>query len=515
MSGTVTRRAWLAGSAAALAAAGGPAFAVRLSDQARPFDRVALLARARDLARQPFDGAEPRLPEALARLSYEQHGRIRFRADQALWQEAGLPFRGQFFHPGAVFKRPVHIHEVADGVAREILFETASFDYGEAPLAGPVPPLLGFAGFRLHHPLNRPDTFDELVVFLGASYFRALGRGQNYGLSARGLAVNTATTTGEEFPFFREFWLERPQPSATQATVHALLDGPSAAGAYTFLVTPGESVVTDVTATLFLRKPVERLGIAPLTSMFLHGGASPARSEDYRPRVHDSDGLSLWTGAGEFVWRPLGNPRRLRLSVYQDQGLRGFGLMQRARDFRAYQDIDARFEKRPSAWVEPVAGFGRGSVMLIEIPSEAEFNDNVVAFWTPAAPPEPGQPADFRYRIHWGAQAPHRFAGAEVAATRAGYGGPPGKQSDSPVRKFLVDFRGGAIERATDTGALTPAVTATAGRIEAARLQRLPDGGWRLTFEFRPEGTRAVELRAYLKLGAEVASETWSYQWAP
>jgi periplasmic glucans biosynthesis protein len=513
MSGKMTRRAWLAGSAAALAAP--PAFAVRLSDEARPFDRVSLVARARALARTPFDGAEPRLPDALARLTYEQHARIRFRADDALWRDAGAAFRAQFFHPGAVFKRPVHVHEVADGVAREILFEPASFDYGETPLAGPVPPRLGFAGLRLHHPLNRPDVFDELIVFLGASYFRALGRNQNYGLSARGLAVNTATTAGEEFPFFREFWLERPAPSATQATVHALLDGPSATGAYTFLVTPGETVVSDVTATLFLRKPVERLGLAPLTTMFLHGGGSPPRVEDYRPRVHDSDGLSLWTSAGEFVWRPLVNPRRLRLSVFQDQGLRGFGLMQRAREFRAYQDIDARFERRPSAWVEPVAGFGRGAVMLIEIPSDAEYNDNVVAFWTPAQPPEPGQPTDFRYRLHWGAAAPHRAPGAEVVATRTGYGGPPGKQSDSPVRRFMVDFRGGALERVTEPGAPTLAVTASAGRVEYARLQRLPDGGWRLTFEFRPEGARSVELRAYVKLGAEVASETWSYQWAP
>jgi glucans biosynthesis protein len=474
-----------------------------------------LIEAAERLARAPFQAGEPKLPGFLERIDYEAHREIRFRPSEALWRQQNLPFAAHFFHLGAFYKRSVQIHEVADGQARLVLFEPSLFDYGKIRFDESVPETLGFAGFRLHHHLNRADFSDELAVFLGASYFRSIGRDQTYGLSARGLAIDTGMPTGEEFPFFREFYLERPGPGATQIALHALLDSKSMTGAYRFVIAPGLSTVMEISATLFARRKVERLGLAPLTSMFLHGGPTPPRGDDFRPRVHDSQGLSIWHGSREWIWRPLGNPRRLRLSVYRDNSLRGFGLLQRLRTFSTYNDLDARYEKRPSAWVEPVEGFGPGAVWLVEIPSDSEINDNIVAFWSPATLPEGGARMDLSYRLHWGAETPHRPAVAEVIDTKAGRGGLPSRP-DSGSRKFVIDFRGGTLGRLGDARQLDAAITASEGKVSGVSVQPLPEpASWRLTFDFKAEGSRPQELRAHLKSGADILTETWSYQWNP
>lgn len=511
-----TRRQMLSGSAALAFAAGlgfpGLGQAARLGDKTQPFSPQWLVQQAEVAAKKPFDTAAPKLPGFIDKLDYDAYRDVRFRADQALWREQNLPFTAQFFHLGSVYKRPVHVYEVADGVAREVLYETQLFDYGKNRFDEAVPDTLGFAGFRLHHPLNRPDYQDELVTFLGASYFRSLGRGQIYGLSARGVAIDTGVPTGEEFPFFRDFFVERPRPGATRIVVHALLDSRSMTGAYSFAITPGKSTIMDVSATLFPRRKVERLGLAPLTSMFLHGDTTPPRAEDFRPNVHDSEGLSLWAASGDWLWRPLANPKRLRLSVFAESDLRGFGLLQRSRDFREYQDLEAQYERRPSCWVEPVQGFGQGAVWLVEIPADAEIHDNIVAFWMPAAAPEPGQRVDLAYRLHWG-EPPHRPALATVAATRAGRGGNSGRPADG-LRKFVIDFRGGALDKVTDPAQIEPVITVSEGKIASNLVQRLPGpADWRLIFDFRPEGSRPQELRAFLKHGAEALTETWSFQW--
>jgi glucans biosynthesis protein len=511
-----TRRQILSGSAALALAAGlgfpGIGRAARLGAKAQAFSTQWLIELAEAMAKRPLDSAAPRLPNFIDKLDYDSYRDIRFRADQALWREQNLPFTAQFFHLGSVYKRPAHIYEVADGVAREVLYETSLFDYGKNKFDEAVPETLGFAGLRLHHPLNRPDYQDELVTFLGASYFRSLGRNQVYGLSARGLAIDTGVPTGEEFPFFRDFFLERPRPGATRILAHALLDSRSMTGAFTFAVTPGKSTVMDVSASLFPRRKVERLGLAPLTSMFMHGNTTPPRGEDYRPSVHDSDGLALWSGSGDWLWRPLSNPRRLRLSVFAEPSIRGFGLLQRNRDFRDYQDLEARYERRPSLWVEPGQGFGAGAVWLVEIPTDAEIHDNVVAFWMPAAPPEPGRRLDLAYRLHWG-EPPHRPALGTVAATRLGRGGFAGRAADG-LRKFVIDFRGGALENLAEAQPIEPVITVSEGKTANVAVQRLPGpAGWRLTFDFRPEGSRPQELRAYLKQGAEALTEIWSFQW--
>jgi periplasmic glucans biosynthesis protein len=505
----------LSGSAAlALAAVcgvPGVAQAARVSGSGQPFSRDWLVQLAEAAAKKPLDASIPKLPSFIDKLDYDAYRDVRFRADQALWREQNLPFTAQFFHLGSVYKRPAHVYEVADGVAREVLYETSLFDYGKNKFDEVVPDTLGFAGFRLHTALNRPDYQDELVSFLGASYFRSVGRGQIYGLSARGLAIDTGVPTGEEFPFFRDFFVERPRPGASQINVHALLDSRSLTGAFSFAITPGKTTVMDVTAALFSRRKVERLGLAPLTSMFLHGNTTPPR-EDFRPSVHDSDGLQVWGSTGEWLWRPLANPKRLQLSLYAEPNVRGFGLLQRDRDFRDYQDLEAHYERRPSVWVEPVSGFGAGSVWLVEIPTDAEIHDNVVAFWMPSKQPEPGQRLDLAYRLHWG-EPPHRPPLATVAATRLGRGGFAGRPADG-LRKFVIDFRGSSLEKVTEAKQIEPVITVSEGKTANVEVQRLPGpGGWRLYFDFRSEGSRPQELRAYLKSGAEALTEIWSFQW--
>jgi glucans biosynthesis protein len=491
-----------------------PAAALRLSPRTQPFSPASLVEAAQALARAPFAEPAAKLPAFIERIDYDMFRDIRFRPDQALWHGPAAPFTAQFFHLSATYKRPVHIFEVFEGVAREVLFETALFDYGRNRFDEAVSETLGFAGFRLHHPINRADYADEIAVFLGASYLRSLGRDQVFGLSARGLAIDTALPTGEEFPFFRDFYLERPRPGATQVVVHALLDSKSMTGAYRFVIAPGASTVIDVSASLFPRRKVERLGIAPLTSMYLHGATSVGRGDDYRPRVHDSDGLSIWHGSGEWVWRPLGNPRRLRLSVFSDQALRGFGLSQRGRDFHDFLDLEAHYERRPGLWIEPIDGFGRGAVWLVEIPTESEINDNIVAFWMPAAMPEPGARLDLAYRLHWGALAPHRPGVAQVSATRTGRGGIAGRPADGGLRKFIIEFTGPQLGSIQDLRQVEPIITASEGRVSNPVIQRLPQAAsWRLTFDFRPDGSRPKELRVHLKLGADILTETWSYQW--
>lgn len=489
-----------------------PAESAVLRDETpTPFTVGWLREHARALSKREYEPPNKSLPAGLADLSYDQYRDIRFRPERALWLDADRPFTAQFFHVGAHYDLPVRIHEVVDGVAYRLLYSADLFDYGGNTFGEPFPPDLGFAGFRLHYPLNRPDYRDEVAVFLGASYFRAVGRGQHFGLSARGLAIDTALPKGEEFPAFREFWLERPAPGATEMMVHALLDSQSLSGAYSFVIRPGETTVTAVSATLYPRRPVERLGVAPMTSMYFFGENDRVGVDDFRPEVHDSDGLALWRGNEEWVWRPLVNPDRLRLSIYTDENPRGFGLMQRGRSFQDYQDLEARYERRPSLWVEPGAGWGKGSVFLIEIPTKEEIHDNIVAFWVPEKPVEPGTEWVLNYRLHWSHRAPHEPTLGRVVATRTGAS--DASRQDGR-RKFVIDFEGGALAELPADAPVEPVVTVFDGEIIGPTAGRNPvTGGWRVFFDLRPGGNGPVELRCFLKHGETVLTETWSYQW--
>ncbi|WP_425437577.1 glucan biosynthesis protein [Melittangium boletus] len=464
--------------------------------------------RARKLALEPYQKPVASLPPAYAQLTYDQYRDIRFRPEKARWRDAELPFQAQFFAPGFFYTSPIPMHEVDAGRAEPIRFSPELFSYGPLVKGLPDSPIAGFAGFRLSHPLNRAEYFDELVVFLGASYFRALGRGNVYGLSARGLAIDTALPEGEEFPHFREFWMEKPAPGADRVVVHALMDSPSVTGAYRFVIIPGERTVMEVEAQLHARKAVKRLGVAPLTSMYLFGENDRGTLDDFRPEVHDSDGLVLWMKNGEHLWRPLQNPAHLSVSSFQVEGLRGFGLMQRDQDFRDYEDLEARYDKRPSVWVEPVGDWGRGAVQLVEIPTHQEIDDNIVAYWVPEKPFTAGAELRLAWKLTWGSGSPEKPREALTTATRIAQGSTPG------ARRFVLDFSRG--EGAELQAPVEAVVTTSSGRVLLPTAQRNEaTGGWRATFELVPEGNTPAELRCFLRSGSQTLTETWSYPWTP
>lgn len=501
------RKAWNAWLCAAAVALTGAASAKPRLIPKTLFTASTMVERARALAARPYQEPRKSLPEAYARLTYDAYRDIRYRNDKALWRDTGLPFQAQFFHPGFLYPTPVVVNVVWDGQGEPVRFSPELFTYGTLVPAPPLAKADGFAGLRLTHPLNRKEHFDEVVSFLGASYFRALGQGNVYGLSARGLAVDTALPRPEEFPSFRELWLERPAPGADRVVVHALLDGPSVTGAYRFTIIPGARTVMEVEVTLFARKAVEQLGLAPLTSMYLFGENDRGPADDFRPEVHDSDGLFVWTGDGEQLWRPLQNPAHLSVASFRARAPRAFGLLQRDTVFSSYEDLEARYELRPSAWVEPVGDWGSGTVKLVEIPTAEEVHDNIVAFWVPDAPLTPGQPLRVTYRLHWGAVAPWPATGSFVTSTRIAAGDTAG------ARRFVLDF---SPSSAAGEAPVEAIITASRGKVLKATARRHePSGGWRATFELLADTRAPIELRAYLKRGSETLTETWSYLWTP
>jgi periplasmic glucans biosynthesis protein len=506
-----SRRRVLATASAgiALAAFGAPPVAAAtLSDQAVPFDQGWLHQRVQEMAGKPFEAPKGNLPAPLPDLNFEQYQEIRFRPDQALWRDQGLTFEAQFFHPGYQYRDPVRVFEVADGMAREVMFAPSLFDYGKSGVDPATLTGLGFAGFRLHYPLNRPDYYDELAVFLGASYFRGLGRHETFGLSARGLAVNTALPEGEEFPAFRAFWIERPRPGAAEITLHALLDSPSIVGAYSFSIRPADTSVFEVSVFLMPRAAIKLVGISPLTSMYFFGENDRLGVDDFRPEVHDSDGLAIWHASGEWLWRPLVNPAELAITSFGDDSPRGFGLLQRDREFTSYQDLFSHPELRPTLWVEPLDGWGKGEVRLIEIPSDQEIHDNIVAFWVPEKPFAAGQAVNLGYRLHWGAAAPFQPNGATVRSTRIGRG-----KGDN-ARRYVIDFAGGELSRLAPDAAVEAVITTSKGKLNEVLVQPNPAiGGWRTTFDLVPEDDTPADLRLFLKMQDKVLSETWSYRW--
>ncbi|WP_163575050.1 glucan biosynthesis protein [Halomonas faecis] len=495
----------------------GSAQATTEDEVAALFDRVT--ERAQTLADDEYREDSGELPAALRDLDYDTYRQIRFRPEAALWRDEAL-FSVQLFHTGFLFDAPVQLHVVEDGESQPLAFDPARFRYDDAaaPLADADLDGAGHAGFRLHYPLNGAEYHDEFAVFLGASYFRLVGRDQGYGLSARGLAIDVATSGGEEFPAFREFWLVEPDPDATRMTVLALLDSPSLAGAYRFDIVPRKNVEVTVEKRLFARRDVEKLGVAPLTSMFAHGDTTPRPVDDYRPHVHDSEGLLMHTAGGEWIWRPLNNPRELRVTSLRDDGPRGFGLVQRNRDFDHYLDLEARYERRPSLWVEPLDDWGPGGVELVELPAPDETHDNIVAYWVAEAPLREGESRTLRYRIRtFDANLPEQHL-ARVVRTRQGWGGVPGRADPAPAsrRHFLVDFRGGELEGLAADQPVTVNVEANRGEVRHRQAQPLPDGsGWRASFRLDPDGERPADLRLHLSLRDRVISETWNHVWYP
>ncbi|WP_227367785.1 glucan biosynthesis protein [Halomonas sp. M20] len=487
------------------------------------FEKVTELAQEK--ASSEYQQPQSPLPESLANLDYSTYQDIHFRKDSALWSNEGL-FEVQFFHLGFLYDTPVDIRVLENGRIEDVNFEMGMFDYGKKAarvrdeLANMDQRKLGFAGLRLHYPLNTPHRKDEFLVYLGASYFRVAGRGQGYGISARGLAVNTATQGGEEFPAFRSFWLVEPESESATVTLLALLDSPSVAGAYRFDIDVANNIVINVDSHLFARNDVPKLGVAPLTSMFLHGENSFNRHDDFRPEVHDSDGLLMLTSGNQWIWRPLSNPQTLNVTQLRDTSPLGFGLMQRDREFDSYLDMSANFQRRPSLWVEPREGdWKEGGVELVEIPVDSSVNDNIVAYWVPDEEFRAGDERRYQYRLStYGKHLPEQELG-RVIRTRQGWSANAKDAEPAPrtLRRFVVDFRGGN-ELASLNGSqpVEAELTVARGKVSDLEVTQLPDGRtWRASFKLAPQNKASSDMQLKLKLRGRTLTETWSYIWNP
>lgn len=491
---------------------------VPLPAAAQDFDFADVVERARTLAQDPYRAPQP-APQFLRDLSYDQYRDIRFRPGASLWRGGKSGFEVMLMAPGSYYGHAVTLHEVdAEGV-RQLPFDKDNFSWPNDAFAKRIPADLGYSGFKLTYPMDDEAGQDQFVVFAGASYFRAVGADNRFGLSARGIAIDTGLASGEEYPAFTEFWLERPAADADAMVVYGLLDGPSVTGAYRFVVRPGNTTRLDVSARLFFRDGVAMLGLAPLTSMFYYGENTPRPVGEWRPQVHDSDGLLVHEGmTGEWLWRPLINPRSLRVSFLQATDVRGFGLIQRDRAFHQFEDAEARYDQRPSAWVEPVGDWGSGEVVLVEIPTRSESNDNVVAFWHPQGEIGANEELELAYRLFFGGEdtvrqpggrALRTYVGSDVGdANRIGGGG-----ADNALR-VVVDFAGGELSALAPDAAVVSDVTGVADtEVLEHYVEYLPaKQAWRLSMLLRPAASGLMAARAFLRLGDRALTETWTYE---
>jgi len=497
--------------------------ALTYAEQFRPsFGYVEVRQMAESLSENPYQDTQKEIPAALHKINYDQLRDIRWRDGHTIWREQGLPFQLKAFHLGDLQLSRIQLATV-DGMSVDpVEYSPALFEFGENEWGGkPIPELpadLGFGGFRVHYPLNQPDYLDELIVFQGASYFRALAANTVYGLSARGVAVNTAVEgKKEEFPSFTRFWVKQPSPGATQLTVHALLEGKSLTGAYEFVITPGDPTHIHVKAELFIREDIQQLGLAPLTSMYWFGENQPY-GNDYRPEVHDSDGLLLKYGEEDWTWQPLAQEKQPAVHRYPGRQARGFGLLQRDRDFAHYEDMEAKYHQRPSLWIEPRGDWGEGEVVLMVLPTGDEYHDNVVAFWSPKRQFKSGDRLAFEYTMTWCGEYIGNELGRTVA-TRVQRHIPARDGQPEQALRFLVDMAGGRLDGFDDPAQLKVQVTsdppdAVAG---AHIMPNAENQTWRVVLTIKPEFNRQP-----LKLSSRLAnqkgapqSETWTYQWKP
>lgn len=500
---------------AALACAGALALSAPLA-HAWSLEDVATLASQR--AKTPFKEASHAVPAELAKMEYDDYRDIRFKPESTLWRADKLPYEANFFHVGRQGDS-VRVHEITSAGVKRVPYDPASFNFGKNKLSPKSWGDLGYGGVRAFSNLNSPTYKDELIVFSGASYFRALGAGQHYGLSARGLAVDTAGPAKEEFPRFTDFWLEKPGAEGGPLTIFALMDSERMTGAYRFNIKQGEQTVTEVQARIFMRptdKPVTTLGLAPLTSMFFFGENQP-RPGDFRPEVHDSDGLMVATGDGEWLWRPLQNPASKLVTSFSMKSLKGFGLMQRDRAFRSYEDTEARYELRPSAWVTPVGDWGAGKVELLQFATPDETHDNVAAYWVPEKIPAPGQSIDIAYQIAWQGKNQQLPPNGWVTQSRRGTGySKHSADAQGQQIQFVIDFAGPALDALPEDAAVKAVTTASANArvLENLAYKNPATGAWRMTLRVQrlpsDQPAQPIELRAFLQHNTNTLTETWT-----
>ena len=487
-------------------ATGSALFCLLSAGQLWAFNLNDVSAKAKELAGQKYEAPRSNLPNEFREMKFADYQKIRFLTEKAEWADKKTPFKLSFYHQGMHFDTPVKINEITANTVEEIKYDPSRFDFGDVKFDPKATEQLGYAGFRVLYPINKADKQDEIMTMLGASYFRVVGKDQVYGLSARGMAIDTALPSGEEFPRFTEFWIERPKPGDKHLVIFALLDSPRATGAYRLILRPGTDTVVDVKSQMFLRDKVSKLGVAPLTSMFLFGANQPSKVLNYRRELHDSSGLSIHAGNGEWIWRPLNNPKHLSVSNFSVENPRGFGLLQRGRNFSHYEDLDDNYDKRPSAWIEPEGDWGKGSVDLVEIPTADETNDNIVAFWSPAELPEVGKPLDVAYRLHWTLDdaAFHSPDSAWVKQTLRSTGDVKQsnliRQPDGSVA-YLVDFEGPSLKKLLPDAPVRSQVSVgdNAELVENSVRYNEHTKGWRLTLRMKiKDASKPTEMRAAL-----------------
>lgn len=481
------------------------------------FSFQTVVDKAQELAASNWQ-APPQVPRFLQDLSYHDYQGIRFKPERSLWLDEDSDFGVMLTPPGLFYHHAVALNIVEGDQAEPLVFDKTQFSYPNSELEKLIPADLGYAGFKLTFPFAEPDVANQFLVFAGASYYRAVGRQNNFGLSGRGIAVNTGLPSGEEFPSFIEFWLEKPEPNAETLTIYGLLDGKSLTGAYQFEVTPGDETSMQVTSVLFPRQNIDLVGVAPLTSMFYYGENTLRPYGEWRPEVHDSDGLLIHDGVSdEWLWRPLNNPAALSMDYFATEQVKGFGLLQRDADFRSYMDAEAGYGTRPSAWVEPEGEWGKGHVVLTQLPTPDETNDNIVAFWTPEAKLESGQSYRYAYNVRFGnADLAHNPMGHALDSFLGDGKRIGGGDAEGAVR-VIVDFAGGPLDERGAEAPVTGQVTAMEdGEILEHFVEYVaPLKRWRLSILARPAANRPLSLRAFLHEGENTLSETWSYQLLP
>lgn len=466
------------------------------------FEDVRALAEER--ASRDYAPPQLSLPDALQRSA----AGVRFKSVHGLWRNDDHPFRIALAHLGGNQRWPVIINVIDEGNVLRIPYRAEMFDSeAEGALDG-LGPDFGFAGFRLHHSDADPLDFPEIGAFEGSSRFRLIGHGQAYGVSARALGINIATSNGEEVPRFTEFWLQRPAPDAEEVTFYGLLDSPSLTGAYRFVVRPGLVTVVEIGATLFARSAIEKLGIAPLSAMYLYGPPERRRFDDFRPAVHGSQGLLMNNGQGNWLWRPLANHETLQVSTFVDDGSQGYGLFQRDRAFSSYQDLSTRFDRMPSVWIEPIGAWGPGWVELVEIPSDRDRHENVVAYWVGGSPVAAGARVDVAYRLHAQGAEPRRPPLGRVEGFWIGRGREP------ESRRFVLDFVGGRLGALGAGSPPEPVFSTRRGRLGPIVVTyNNVTNGWRVSLDLHPEGEESCEPSGFLQYGGEPVTETWVYRW--
>ncbi|WP_219321757.1 glucan biosynthesis protein [Methylovirgula sp. HY1] len=470
-----------------------------------PFHPGAVAAAAREAAKQPYKKLPNNLPDRLRNLTYDQYVAIRVKSSARIWANENLGFALEPLHRGFIFSAPVEINLVSQGQSRRVIYNNSQFDFGKlgVPSIGDI----GFSGFRVLVPQSG-QKLAEIATFQGASFFRAIAQGQRFGTMARALSIKVADPRGEEFPTIRTFWVERPSLATNALVIHALIDSQSVTGAYRFTLHPGEATIIDTECTLFARTKVDNFGLATMSSTVLSDAIDHRRPDDTRPIIADIAGLQMYTGKGEWLWRPVSNRETLQISTFVDENPRGFGFLQRDRRFADYQDDDQHWELRPSLWIEPIGDWGAGGMELIEIPSDSEANDNIIAYWRPQQSLAAGSETAFAYRQFWCWNPPERPALAIVTDTRSGRG------STAKRRRFLVEFKGGVLGDPQQSAAAKPVLTAAPGTITLIRTYPAPNNkSYRILFEIDPGNETSSELRLVLEVAGKPISETWLYRW--